>query len=76
GRLIPLKQKNIFTRGLCFHPPETLGYMRSEIKKIKNMLHAYHMSFMHRLALMKIKTLEYAHVPVEHIYSREPKIRF
>jgi len=76
GRLIPLKDKNIFTRGFCFHPPETLGYIKSEIKKIKNMLHVYHTAFMEKVAFMKVKTQEYAHVPVEHIYNKEPKVRF
>ncbi len=76
GRLIPLKDKNIFSRGFCFHPQETVGYIKSEIKKIKNMGHAYHTAFMARLALMKLKTEEYSHVPVAHIYSEEPKIRF
>ncbi len=76
GRLIPLKDKNIFSKGFCFHPQETIGYIRAEIKKIKNMGHIYHTAFMNRLALMKLKTQEYSHVPVEHIYSERPKIRF
>ena len=76
GRLIPLKDKNIFSRGFCFHPPETIGYIKSEIRKIKNMSHVYHTAFMSRLALMKLKTEEYSHVPVGNIYSEEPKIRF
>jgi len=76
GRLIPLNDKNIFSRGFCFHPQETIGYIKSEIKKIKNMGHVYHTAFMARLALMKLKTEEYAHVPVGHIYCEKPKIRF
>lgn len=76
GRLIPLKDKNIFSRGFCFHPQETIGYIKAEIKKIKNMGQVYHNAFMARLALMKLKTEEYSHVPVGHIYSEEPKIRF
>jgi hypothetical protein len=76
GRLIPLQDKNIFSRGFCFHPPETVGYIKAEVKKIKNMGHPYHTAFMARLALMRLKTEEYSHVPVDHIYSEEPKIRF
>ena len=76
GRLIPLKDRNVFSRGFCFHPPDTVGYIKGEIKKIKNMGHTYHTAFMARLALMKLKTEEYSHVPVEQIYSSEPKIRF
>jgi len=76
GRLIPLKERNLFSRGFCFHPQETIGYIKTEIKKIKNMGHVYHTAFMARLALMKLKTEEYSHVPVEHIYNVKPKIRF
>jgi hypothetical protein len=76
GRLIPLGGKNVFSKGFCFHPQETIGYIKSEIRKIKNMGHLYHTAFMTRLALMKLKTEEYSHVPVEHIYSESPRIRF
>jgi len=76
GRLIPMEEGNIFSRGFCFHPQETIGYIKAEIRKIKNMGHAYHTAFMARLALMKLKTEEYSHVPVGHIYNEEPKVRF
>ena len=76
GRLIPLNDKNVFSKGFCFHPQETIGYIKSEIRKIKNMGHVYHTAFMARLAFMKLKTEEYSHVSVEHIYSEKPKIRF
>jgi len=76
GRLFPIEGKSIFSIGFCFHPQETVGYIKSEIKKIKNMGHPYHTAFMARLALMKLKTEEYSHVPVAHIYNEEPKIRF
>ena len=76
GRLIPLKDKNLFSRGFCFHPQETVGYIKAEIKKIKNMGYVYHAAFMARLALMKLKTEEYSHVPVDHIYSERPRVKF
>ncbi len=76
GRIIPVKGRNTFGIGFCFHAPETETYIRSEIKKIKNMDRNYHVNLMMRLALMKIKTEEYPHVEIKYIYSKEPRIRF
>jgi len=75
GRIISLNEKNIFGNGFCFHNPETESYIKSEIKKIKNMDKTYHMNLMMKLASMKVKTEEYHHVLIKHIYDEQPKVR-
>lgn len=76
SRIITIGKKNIFGVGFCFHNPGSESYTRSEIKKIKNMDRAYHIDLMMKLALMKVKTEEYPHVPTKYIYSENPKVRF
>ena len=76
GRIVPVSDKYNFGLGFCFHNPDTEGYIKKEIKKIKNMDYAYHVNLMMKLALMKVKTEEYPHVPIKNVYSEKPTIRF
>jgi len=76
ARLVPFHGVYIFSKGFCFHPAETRGYIVSEIKKIRNMDKRQHILLMMKLAVMKLKIIEYPHVDVSNIYSRKPKIKF
>jgi hypothetical protein len=76
GRIINIGKKKIFGVGFCFHYPEAESYIKGEIKKIRNMERSYHLDLMMRLALMKVKTVEYPHVDVRDIYSTKPLVRF
>ena len=76
GRIVPFMGGFVFSEGFCFHDQEARSYMESEIRKIKSMPKHYHHSFMMKLALMKLKTMEYNHVPIKYIYSDAPKVSF
>jgi hypothetical protein len=76
GRLISLDRVRIFSSGFCFHDQDARAYIDSEIKKLKKLSKEYHYSFMMKLALMKVKSKEYYHVPIKDIYTENPKVVF
>jgi hypothetical protein len=76
GRLISVDQDRIFSSGFCFHDQDARTYIDAEIKKIRNLPRDYHYSFMMKLALMKVKSKEYDHVPIKDIYTEQPKVAF
>lgn len=74
ARLVPLDDKILFSMAFLFHPKEAKGYLKKEIKKIKNLKGEHKKELMLRLALMKHRSEQYPHIDVSHIYSEKPII--
>jgi len=72
GRLIRFKDRLVFGSSFVFHPPEAKTFIVKEIKKVKSLDPKAHLKLMHRLAMMRIKTEQYSHIDVLHIYTETP----
>jgi hypothetical protein len=69
ARLIPYDTEWIFTKGLCFHPPESKEYILSEVKKHRKDLDLNPEDLMLRLLKMRFRFEKYKHVKPEMIYT-------
>lgn len=72
GRLIPFSKKYIFGDSFVFHPISCKGFIKKQIKQIRYLDEKQKLKLMHRLSIMKLKTHQYAHIDVKHIYTETP----
>ena len=72
GRLIPFQGRLVFGTAFVFHPKECRKFVLKEIKKIKYLDLKQRLRLMHRLSAMKLKSEQYAHIDVKHIYTETP----
>ena len=72
GRLIKFREKFVFGNSFVFHPSECRSFIAKEIKKVRSLDPKQHLKLMHRLAMMRIKSEQYSHIDVKHIYTESP----
>ena len=78
ARLIPHEDSFTFTRGFCFHPPQSKKYILKEIKTLKKIkdeeLVKAREDLMTKIYIMRYKQQQYRHLKVEDIYSNTSRI--
>lgn len=72
SRLIPYKDRMVFSLSFVFHPPEAKKYVQKQVKKIKSLPGYQRIGLMFKLAKMKTRADQYSHIDLGHIYSDEP----
>jgi len=72
GRLVKFRDKYSFGSSFIFHPTQCRSFIIKEIKKIRSLDVSHHLKLMHRLAMMRIKSEQYSHIDVKHIYTEQP----
>jgi hypothetical protein len=72
GRLIKFHDKLVFGSSFVFHPKECRSFIVKEIKKVRALDAKQHLKLMHKLAMMRIKSEQYSHIDVKHIYTEAP----
>lgn len=72
SRLIPYKDRMVFSLSFVFHPPEAKKYVQKQVKKIKSLPGYQKINLMFKLAKMKTRADQYSHIDLGHIYSDEP----
>ncbi len=72
GRLIKIRDKMVFGSSFVFHPTDCRTYINKEIKKVRALDQRQHIKLMHKLAMMRIKSEQYSHIDVKHIYTLNP----
>jgi hypothetical protein len=72
SRLIRFKDRFVFGGSFVFHPIDCKSYIRKQIKKIRYQDYAQRLKLIHRLATMRLKTEQYAHIDVKFIYTDQP----
>ena len=72
GRLIKFRDRLVFGSSFVFHPVECRSFIMKSIKKVRSLDAKQHLKLIHRLALMRIKSEQYAHIDVKHIYTESP----
>lgn len=79
ARLIPHEDTFIFSMAYCFHPPESVRFIQSELKKVAQLPEEDQMearkSLLLRLFRMRNKFEQYKHVGIKNIYSNESRLR-
>lgn len=71
-RLIKVKDRLFFGNSFIFHPAETRPFIQKQIKATKYLSNKEKLELLHRLAGMKLKTDQYSHIDVKHIYTEKP----
>lgn len=71
-RLIPYGDSFIFTRGFCFHPPESKKYILKELKRYRKNPDFNYEELLLRLLKLRYKYEQYKHVSVEMVYCDPP----
>lgn len=74
ARLIPFEGTYEFSRGFCFHPIETEGFILDEIKKVRFQDQKRQTKLILQLSQMKLKHLRYNHIDIRHIYSFQSRL--
>jgi len=72
GRLIKLRDHLVFGTSFVFHPSEVKAYIVKQIKTEKFQDMKQRLKLIHRLATMKLKLEQYAHIDIKHIYTDTP----
>jgi hypothetical protein len=72
GRLIKFKDRLVFGLSFVFHPAEVRSFILKQIKLVKYLDDKKRLALLHKLALMKLKAEQYAHIDVQHIYAESP----
>ena len=72
ARLIKFRDRLVFGTAFVFHPSEVRGFVLKQIKKIKYLDAGHRLKLIHQLASMRLKTEQYAHIDLQHIYTETP----
>jgi hypothetical protein len=72
GRLIPFKDRYVFGDSFVFHPLSSKSFIKKQIKQIKYLDEKQRLKLIHKLSIMKLKTHQYSHIDVKHIYTETP----
>ena len=76
ARIFKYEKKYYSFPGWCLHPTESKKYIKSEVKKVRNLSKGYIEGLIMRLALMRLKIQEYPHIDINKIYTNNPIINF
>ena len=72
GRLIPSGDRYVFGESFVFHPQSSKSFIKKQIKQIKYLDDKQRLRLIHKLSIMKLKTHQYSHIDVKHIYTESP----
>ena len=72
ARLLKIEDRYVFNNAFVFHPQEAKRFIQKQIKKVRYLKDSHRSKLLHALSAMKVKTEQYAHIDVKHIYSDEP----
>lgn len=72
ARLLKLEDRYVFNNAFVFHPQEAKKFIQKQIKKVRYLKDSHRSKLLHALSAMKVKTEQYSHIEVKHIYSDEP----
>ena len=72
GRLLRFQDRYVFNDAFVFHPKEAKKFIQKQIKKVRYLKEVHRLKLMHSLSAMKIKSEQYGHIDIKHIYSDEP----
>lgn len=79
ARLIPVGDSFQFSKGFCFHPPQVVKIIMTEIKRLKKLppeeLEAAKEALLVRLFKLRYKHEQYKHLDVREIYKPDSKLR-
>jgi hypothetical protein len=72
ARLIPFADRYVFGESFVFHPVSCKKFIAKQIKQIRYLDEKQRLKLLHRLSIMKLKTYQYSHIDVKHIYTETP----
>mgnify|MGYP007097579521 CR=1 FL=1 len=72
ARLIKYKDRLVFGSSFVFHPAEARPFLLKQIKLVRFLDEKKRLALLHRLASMRLKMEQYAHIDVHHIYTENP----
>jgi hypothetical protein len=71
-RLLKFRDRLVFGQSFVFHPASTRAYILKQIKLVKYLDRVHKLKLFQKLSGMKLKTEQYPHIDVRHIYTDEP----
>lgn len=72
ARLVKFRDRLVFGQSFVFHPSEVRSFILKQIKAIKYLDASQRLRLIHKLASMRLKTEQYSHIDVGHIYTENP----
>ncbi len=72
ARLIEIGDRLYFGNSFIFHPGETRPFVLKQVKSTRYLESKEKLKLLHKLASMKLKTDQYSHIDVKHIYTEKP----
>ncbi len=74
-RIIPYEDTFVFSRGFCFHPVEAKKFVMKEVGDAVNLTVEEKDVLLLKLARMRHKLDQYKHIQLEHIYTRDVRVK-
>ena len=72
ARLLKLRDRLVFGNSFTFHPREVRSFILKQIKQVRYLDHAHKLKLFQKLSSMRLKTDQYPHIDVRHIYTENP----
>jgi hypothetical protein len=72
SRLLKYRDRLVFANSFIFHPPECRSFIQKQIKQVRYLEPAQKLKLFQKLASMRLKTEQYPHIDVKHIYTDKP----
>jgi hypothetical protein len=72
ARLLKYKDRLVFGNSFTFHPREVRGFILKQIKQVRYLDVTHKLKLFQRLSSMRLKTDQYPHIDVKHIYTETP----
>lgn len=74
-RIFPYQDTFVFSRGFCFHPVESKKFVLREVAEALNLDVEEKDALLLKLARMRHKLDQYKHIQLEHIYTRDVRVK-
>lgn len=71
-RLIRFGDRLVFGNSFVFHPKDCRSFILKQIKKVRYLDPTHKLGLLQRLSSMRLKTEQYPHIDVKHIYTESP----
>lgn len=72
ARLLKHKDRLVFGGSFVFHPREVRSFILKQIKQVKYLDQGHKLKLFQKLSSMRLKTDQYPHIDVKHIYTETP----
>ncbi|MBS1984411.1 MAG: hypothetical protein JST16_09570 [Bdellovibrionales bacterium] len=72
ARLLKYKDRLVFGSSFVFHPREVRSFIAKQIKQVRYLDANHKLKLMQKLSAMRLKTDQYPHIDVKHIYTESP----